>query len=52
MPWHCCPELWVPHPCRCLRPWVGPGQPELGGSQPVAGMGLGSFGVLSNPTML
>ena len=27
--WHCCPELWVPHPWRCPRPWMGPGQPEL-----------------------
>ena len=40
-PQHCCPELWVPHPWRCPRPWVGPGQPELGGSQPTAGVGLG-----------
>jgi len=43
MPWHCCPELWVPHPWRCLRPWMGPGQPELGGSQPVAGVELGGL---------
>jgi len=21
-PWHC-PELWVPHPWGCLRPWMG-----------------------------
>ena len=27
--WHCCPELWVPHPWRCPRPWRGPEQPEL-----------------------
>jgi len=23
-PWHCCPELQVPHPWRCPRPWMGP----------------------------
>jgi len=22
--WHCCPELWVPHPWRCSVPWMGP----------------------------
>uniref|UniRef100_A0A8C3M1X7 Maestro heat like repeat family member 1 n=1 Tax=Chrysolophus pictus TaxID=9089 RepID=A0A8C3M1X7_CHRPC len=22
-PQHCCPELWVPHPWRCPRLWVG-----------------------------
>jgi len=26
--WHYYPELWVPHPWRCPRPWMGPGQPE------------------------
>ena len=26
---HCRPELWVPHPWRCLRLWMGPGQPVL-----------------------
>lgn len=26
---HCCPELWIPHPCRCPRPRIGTGQPEL-----------------------
>jgi len=24
------------NPWRCPRPWMGPGQPELGGSQPTA----------------
>ena len=48
-PQHCCPELWVPHPWRCPRLWGGPGQPELGGSQHKAGVGLG---VPSNPTVL
>jgi len=32
------PELWVPHPWRCPRPWMGSGQSELGGSQPMAGV--------------
>ena len=27
-------------------------QPEMGGSQPLAGVGLGGFGVPSNPTTL
>jgi len=40
--WHCCPELWVPHPWRCPRPWMGPGQPELvEDSQPMAEDGTG-----------
>jgi len=40
-PWHCCPELWVPHPWRHSRPgWVGPGQPELVGGSPAHGWGL------------
>jgi len=37
-PWHC-PELWVSHRWRCPLPWMGSGQPELGGSQPTAGRG-------------
>jgi len=51
----------MPHPWRCPRPWMGP---ELGGSQPTAGVGLGAgrslptqpfcssmiFKVPSNPT--
>ena len=38
-PWHCCPELYVPHPWRYPRPWMGPVQPELvGGSN--RGLGL------------
>jgi len=31
------------HPWRCSRPWRGPGHPELGGSQPMAGVGLGDL---------
>jgi len=27
----CCPELWVPHPWRSPRLWMGAGQPELWG---------------------
>ena len=51
-PQHCCPELWVPHPWRCPKPWVGPGQPELAwGTQPMGGVGLGALGVPSNPTI-
>jgi len=39
-PWHCCPELWVPHPWRCPRPgWMGPGQPELLGGSPAYSRG-------------
>ena len=39
-PRHCCPELWVPHPCRSPRPGcVGPWQPELVGGQPAQGRG-------------
>jgi len=22
-PQHCCPEVWVPHPWRCLQLWMG-----------------------------
>jgi len=53
-PWHCCPELWVPHLWRCLRPWVAPGQPELGGMGVTAHGRGGSGGseVPSNPTVL
>lgn len=29
-PQHCCQELWVPHPSRCLRPWVGSGNLSWG----------------------
>jgi len=51
--WHCFPEMWVPHPWRCPRPWMGPGQPELlGSSQLMAGVGLGGFGGPFNPTVL
>ena len=48
-PQHCCPELWVPHPWRGPRLWGGPGQPELGGSQHKAVVGLG---VPCNPTIV
>ena len=35
--WHCGSELWVPHPWRCPRPWMGPGQLSWGeGTQPTA----------------
>jgi len=40
----------VPHLWRCSMPWMGPVQPELGGSQPMAGVGLGA--VRSFPTQL
>jgi len=44
MPWHCCPELWVPYPWRCPRPWIGPGQPELvGAPSPWQEVGLGDL---------
>jgi len=35
-PRQCCPELWVPHPWRCPRPWMGPGQLSWG--QPAHGL--------------
>jgi len=40
--WHCCPEkLWVLW--RHSRPgWVGPGQPDLVGANPVWGTGFGT----------
>jgi len=38
-------ELWMPHPWRCSRPWMGPGQPELMPDvvvgNPAHGRGLG-----------
>jgi len=51
-PWHrLCKELWVPYPWRYPRPWVGSGQPELGGSQHTTGVVAGGgFKVLSNPS--
>lgn len=28
--WHCCPELWEPHPWRCSGPgWMGLWQPAV-----------------------
>ena len=47
--WHCCSEQWVPQPWRCLRPWMGPQQPDL-----LEGTHswLGSLEVSSNPTIL
>ena len=43
--WHCCPELWVPHPGGAWgQAGWGPGQPELGGevgvSPPQRGLDL------------
>jgi len=41
-PWQCCPELWVPHPWRCPRLWMVPGQLRWG--QPAHGrVGLGGL---------
>ena len=34
------PRAVMPHPWRCPRLWMGLGQPELGGSQHMAGLGL------------
>ena len=55
--WHCCPELWVPHPWRCPRPWMGPVQPELlphvVADNPACGKGAGirlSFEIPSDPS--
>ena len=31
------PRAVVPHPWRCLRPWMGPGQSELGALSPWRG---------------
>jgi len=36
--WHC-PELQVPHPWWCPIVCMDPGQPELGSTQPGAGLG-------------
>ena len=33
------PRAVAAHPCRCPRPWMGPGQPELGGMCPCQGVG-------------
>ena len=44
-------ELWVPHPWRCLRPWMGPGQPELEVASRQQGWGWREFKVPSNPTI-
>ena len=41
---------WVPHPWSCSRPWVSPGQPELGGSQPTAGVARGGLRGPFQPT--
>lgn len=58
------PRAVVTHPWRCLRLWMGPGQPKLGGSRPTAGLGAVRslptqpfcssrfFKVPSNPTIL
>jgi len=42
---------WVPHPWSCSRPWVSPGQPELGGSQPTAGVARGGLRGPFQPTI-
>jgi len=41
--WHCCPELWVPHPWRHTGPgWMGPGQLSWwGAALPMAQVGAG-----------
>ena len=39
-PWHCCPELWVPHPWRYPKPWVGLWAAWAGGGQPAHGRWL------------
>jgi len=43
-------EVWVSHPCRCLRPWLGPEQPELGGAAHCRGCKKMGFKVPSNPS--
>ena len=50
---HCRPELWVPHPWRCLRLWMGPGQPvlKLGVRGEDVSQPMG-YKVPSNPAML
>jgi len=46
--WHCCPELWVPHPWRCPR-LDGPWAAGAGGGHPAHGRAWGGFKVPSNP---
>ena len=47
-------ELWVPHPWRFPRSWMGPGQPEMVGSnKPMAGgCHWVGFKVSPNPLIL
>ena len=45
------PRAVVPHPWRCLRPWMGPGQPELEVASRQQGWGWREFKVPSNPTI-
>lgn len=43
------PELWVPHPWSCLRPWMSSGQLELEAASLQQGMVLGGgFRIPSN----
>jgi len=49
-PWHCCPQLWLPHPWRCPRSdWMRPGQPELVGGSPACSRGWGCMGFRVQP---
>lgn len=43
-------KLWVPHSWRNPRPWVG-SVSWWGAPSTRQGVGVGGFGVLSNPTM-
>ena len=47
-----CTELCVPHPQRCSRPRVGPGQPEMEGATSPGGGWAGDCKGPSNPTVL